>query len=369
MAREINLVPDIKEEMIHALKMRNLIFFICIVVAAVAFGVIAIFGSIAGGQAIALNDKTNMLDKMSNVINDYKDLGDFLTIQGQVNGLAEISDNKNVLSRLFNFILALEPTNGDTIEISKLTVDLTDSSILFEAQADAKTDPGIDYNVLDAFKKSMSYMTYDYGSYIDANDEVIPAYCIIEKDLNGVFYAEGNDLYAFWTINKEGCNPSAKNEGEQYNYQTEYNDEAGDEVVKIWRTPRFNEWHDAGFMETDGVISGVPHFESECTQYFGVKNEDGSLGWAAKNDSCALIRDGEAGIDIIESSNGIDSSGDLVLRFSANLYFDPEAFRFANTHLIALGPTGRYNVTDSYTQLQNMFTERAADIDGKEGTR
>ena len=31
MAREINLVPDIKDEMIKTLKMRNLIFFICII--------------------------------------------------------------------------------------------------------------------------------------------------------------------------------------------------------------------------------------------------------------------------------------------------------------------------------------------------
>ena len=34
MAREINLVPDVKGEMIKALKLRNFIFFLCIIVVA-----------------------------------------------------------------------------------------------------------------------------------------------------------------------------------------------------------------------------------------------------------------------------------------------------------------------------------------------
>ena len=50
MAREINLVPDIKNEMIKALKMRNLIFFICIVSVIVSLGIVAILGAIVGGQ-------------------------------------------------------------------------------------------------------------------------------------------------------------------------------------------------------------------------------------------------------------------------------------------------------------------------------
>ena len=40
MAREINLVPDVKNEMIKTLKLRNLIFFICIVVVAGSLGAI-----------------------------------------------------------------------------------------------------------------------------------------------------------------------------------------------------------------------------------------------------------------------------------------------------------------------------------------
>ena len=57
MAREINLVPDIKGEMIKTLKLRNYIFFACIVVAAASVVVTLLFGTIAGGQGLAMNSK------------------------------------------------------------------------------------------------------------------------------------------------------------------------------------------------------------------------------------------------------------------------------------------------------------------------
>ena len=64
MAREINLVPDIKDEMIKALKMRNYIFFACIVVIAASVGVTLIFGLIAGGQQLARDSKKTTIDNL-----------------------------------------------------------------------------------------------------------------------------------------------------------------------------------------------------------------------------------------------------------------------------------------------------------------
>ena len=73
MAREINLVPDIKEEMIKALKLRNFIFFVCIIVASASVGVILLFATIAGGQqAIADGNKAKIefvLEKLRQYMN------------------------------------------------------------------------------------------------------------------------------------------------------------------------------------------------------------------------------------------------------------------------------------------------------------
>lgn len=396
MAREINLVPDIKKEMIKALKLRNFIFFLCIVISASAIGIMAILGMVVAGQSIALNEKKQVLNEMSIKINSYEDLPDFLTLQNQVEKLNEIADNKNLLSRVFNVLLVLQPTNGDTIDLSDLSVDLSNSTMAFSAQADAKSEPFIDYNVLDAFKKSMNYLTYDYGKYVDKNGDDIPSFCIIEKDFNGTFFAEGDDLFAYWAIERDGCAPKKDaeketeteqkenlqdnlvlvdelNEEEEveevpatlYGYEYETYDETGEKVVKIWRTPKFAEWIGGNKMNLSGDIYNVPHFESECVTYIIVKKND-NIVWEKQNDKCKLVPSGEEGIMINGSSNGIDDTGQLVLRFSAVINLDPEVFRFANYHLIAFGPYGKYNVTDSYTQIQNMFKERAADVDGPE---
>ena len=163
MAREINLVPDIKGEMIRALKLRNFIFFLCIVVAAASVAVTLIFGMIVGGQQLAVDGKKNTIDNLSNKVNSYADLTDFLTIKDQLGNLSNIADNKKVLSRTFGILSAIIPTGADTITLSELSVVLSDTNptFSFDAQADAKKEPFIDYNVLDAFKKSMQYMTFD----------------------------------------------------------------------------------------------------------------------------------------------------------------------------------------------------------------
>ena len=356
MAREINLVPDIKDEMLKALKMRNFIFFLCIAVAAVSAGITLIFGLIAGGQQIAINNKKDTIDNLSSKLNSYSDLDDFLTIKDQLNNLQTLTDNKQVLSRTFNVLSALLPTGADTITVSELTVNLGEGGpvLVFDAQANAGKAPFIDYNVLDSFKKSMQYMRYDYGNYVDKEGNKIPAYCMIETGTDGAILRDGSKgIYAYWTINAEGCKPGDSN--------TKYNTEGydGKTVVKVWRTPQFSDWYKQKYLTLDGSISGVPHFESACVSYTG--EGESAPKWTESNEGCKLVPNGTEGITISESSNGRDAAGELVLRFSANIALAPEVYRFNNDHMLALPPSGRFNVTDSYVQVQAMFGKRAVD--------
>ena len=387
MAREINLVPDIKGEMIKALKLRNFIFFLCIVVAAASVAITLIFGMIVGGQQLAVDGKKNTIDNLSNKVNSYSDLTDFLTIKDQLGNLQKISDNKKVLSRTFGILSALLPSGADTITLSELNVVLSDTNptFSFDAQADAKKEPFIDYNVLDAFKKSMQYMTYDYGRYVDKEGNEIPTYCIVETGTDGATLKDSSrGIYAYWTILEQGCNPSDDTKQEELPTEpTELEEEVtpveaessevptvkgydleeydGKYVVRVWRTPQYDEWYSRKYLELDGSISGVAHFESECTKYSGVEDASGIPHWDSENTSCMLVPDGTNGISITDSSNGRGASGELVLRFSAKITLSPEVYKFENKHMLAFAPEGRYNVTDSYTQIQAMFGERAAD--------
>jgi hypothetical protein len=364
MSKEINLVPDIKDEMIKTLKLRNFIFFLCLVIALASIGVTAIFGLIAGGQQLAIEGKKDAIDQLSAKLNSYSDLNDFLTIKDQLGNISTLTSNKQVFSRTFDFLLALKPTGADTITISELSVNLDAEkpTFTFEAQANANKEPFIDYNVLDAFKKSMKYMRYDYGNYVTREGEVIPAYCMIESDENGnAFNDESRGYYAYWTIDAEGCN---KTKSKDYSTE-EFN---GQTVVRIWRTPQFSEWYKENPVEgqpkmtLSGEISNVPHFKSNCIKYTGDNRESSANPkWTPVNDTCLLVPDGDDGIKITESSNGRNASDELVLRFSAILSLSKEIYKFSNSHLVAIPPSGKRNVTDSYVQVQAMFGERAAD--------
>ena len=366
MAREINLVPDIKNEMIKTLKLRNLIFFICSIVAAASVSITIITGLIAGGQQFALDAKKSSLEKFSSKVKSYSDLNKFLTIKDQLNGISELSENKTMLSRTFNILSALIPSGVDTITISELNIELeseetNDVVYSFEAQANAGQAPFIDYNVLDAFKKSMQFMRYDYGRYVDSEGNTIPAYCIVEQGADGATFNDPNGgLYAYWLVGGEGCDAV-----KTVRYATESYE--GVDAIRIWRTPQFNEWYrttkesSQPYMSLDGTIENVPHFESECITYTGNNSQSSTNPTWTESNRCMLVPEGTNGITIIESSNGKNEEGELVLRFYATINLSSEVYKFKNTHMLALAPAGRRNVTDSYVQVQAMFGKRAED--------
>lgn len=370
MAREINLVPDIKNEMIKALKVRNYIFFISILVAAASVGVVVIVGLIAGGQQLARDNKKSTIDQMSAKLTSYSELNDILTIKDQVNNLSTIGGNKKVLSRTFNAISALIPIGADTITVSELSVNLNKGqpTLTFDAQANAGQEPFIDYEVLDSFKKSMKYMRYDYGNYVDKKGNNIPAYCIIEQGNDGATLKdEAKGYYAYWIIEGEGCNPSKDLTASDYSTE----DYDGQKVVRIWRTPQFSDWYSEykvdgkPYLGTDGDIANVEHFNSRCIKYTGTINKDKAKPVWSEENNCHLTvnsaDDEDSSIKITDSSNGRGSNDELVLRFSAIVYITPEYYKFSNKHMLAIAPSGRRNVTDSYVQVQSIFGERARD--------
>ncbi len=372
--REINLVPEIKDEMIKALKLRNLIFFACIIVASASVGVTLFFGTIVGGQSIAINSKTSAIDELSNKIKNYKELSDYLTIRGQVDNIDSTTNNKRMVSRTFDILLAMMPRNEDEIKISTLNIDTTGGSpiLRMEAQANAGVEPYIDYRVFDGFQKSMKYLTYDYGRYRDKYDKDIPTYCIIESDNDGVqFKTQEGGYYGLWTIDAEGCDPSATqdDDGKVTSTANEYELEEynGQKVVRIWRTPQLSWYHSTPPKENepnmteDGVISNVAHFNSECIKYKVELRDEKASKIDGTDNSCHLVTGGDEGAKKLDSSNGRSESNELVLRFEMEITLEPGAYAFNSHHFMAIPPQSRYNVTDSYVQVQNMFAKKARD--------
>lgn len=413
---EINLVPEVKMQMIRALKTRNLVLFICIMVSVISASIVLVLFGIKSGQDIAMANQDKRLETMSDKLTGYEELTDLVTVQTQLSKLSSIADNKTVLSRVFGALGVMLSQGNDSVQLSDLRVDLETNTLRMEGQADAHDAPLIDYRVLEAFKKSAALTKYDYGRYVDAKGKNIPTWCIHESDETGNAYRVGENYYAWWDLTTEGCAALADNAaipedseidlfyhdgaevevGEQemsyedlsaagitVDVDEEGNTKLSDETVeirdvegetkfyrqtvlrvKIWRTPQFNTWYTAGLMGLDGAIENIEHFKSQCTNYTGTTvrgtgvDAKDTTKWTSTND-CMLVPNG---LTVTESSNGRDESDNLVLKFGARMVFDSQFFSFQNKHMIAIGPMGQ-NVTDSYVQIGGMFTQEARECD------
>lgn len=413
---EINLVPDIKAEMLKTQKARNLTLFVCMIICGTCGLLLLFFWGVDNTHNVTNNNKTELVKILNDKIEKYPNLTEYLTVQGQLSKVEELGQQKNNISRLFTFLSVLLALDKDKITISELTLDTTQSTISFEAQADAGKEPYIDFRVLEVFKKTAAMTTYDYGNYVDENGKNIPAHCVVDTTKDGTILTEEGSIYGLWYRHEKGCDPSNK-DGESDGNQTDQNAEQKDqneneenkdstesaidaylkstenggepssivastdaedfkkgqkgetkkpeaqnvptyqryktEPEKIWRTPQFEAWAGDGKMNLDGKISGVAHFESICSKYSGTKVGD-VIKWSAQNDCKLLTKE----VSVLQSSNARNSNNNLVLKFGAKLNIDPKAFLFANKHVIAIGPAGQ-NVTDSYVQINTIF-EKAA---------
>ena len=373
---EINLVPDVKAEMLRTQKKRNFVFVICGVVSAIAIGLVLVLISVKAGFDLRINNQDRTLQLMSGKLEEFDSLDEILTIQKQLSDLEAIKNNKKNLSRVFTVLGTLLATNADdSITVSSLSVNLKESTISFDGQANAGTSTdGIDYRVLEEFTKKVAVMNYDYGDYVDAQGNVIPAVCVSDTDNLGTPYVDANgNYYAYWTKGVSGCDPSVEEEDVDENEVAVALATSTSSTEQIYRTPQFDDWYNDRdsngnrLMNESGEIHGVAHFESQCANYQGITNTNGNLVWTTTySDACMLAPDG---VNVTNSSNGRETGGSLVLRFSAQIEFAEEVFDFNNKHMLAIAPKGRTNMTDSFIQIGEMFDEKAIDVESNGSTK
>ena len=202
---EINLVPAVKAEALRATRLRNFILFICLVIVGVVGGGVAILGTTYGAQSLTIAGHDKQINDMSAKINSFEGLEGFLAIQDQLDGVGEINEKKQVLSRVFTIVGAMQPSAPDKITLSEMVVDLEEDTISLKGYADAGASPWIDYNVLQAYKKTIEEMKYDYGSYVDKNGEEIPMRCMVENGQDGDTLTSDSGEYAYWMVTKNEC--------------------------------------------------------------------------------------------------------------------------------------------------------------------
>jgi hypothetical protein len=117
---QLNLLPDVKKELLHAKHMRNLVMTICFFVSAGAIVVAVLLGVGLGTLAIKKSSVTGEVDKNIAKIDSEKkskQLNDYLSIQNDLSQISAIKENQPQLSRLTGY---LDVIFGRTVPITGL---------------------------------------------------------------------------------------------------------------------------------------------------------------------------------------------------------------------------------------------------------
>ena len=146
---EINLIPDVKQELLKAQRMRNTVISTAILVSIISTGLVVLllvyaFGVQLGRNAILDNQIKNKSAELAQV----EDLSRMVTIQNQLGKVTELNDAKAISSRLFDMLSAVVPPEPNAVQISQMDVNTDEKTIRIEGQTRG-------YDSMEIFKKTL----------------------------------------------------------------------------------------------------------------------------------------------------------------------------------------------------------------------
>lgn len=147
---EVNLLPDVKRELLHAQRVRTAVVSVSMIIAVVSVslvGVILLWMLAQEGRELLLK---NSIDSNSKKLNSVSAINDAVTIQNQLGSIDQLHNNKKVSSRMFDMLTAINPPSPNNIAITNLTVDTEKKTVKMEAQATGG------YAALETFRKTIA---------------------------------------------------------------------------------------------------------------------------------------------------------------------------------------------------------------------
>lgn len=165
---EINLVPDVKQELIRAERVRAAVISIAIVVGLAAAGVVILLALyVYGLQTVRGAVDDNQIKDENTKLTSVEDLSKTLTIQNQLSKIAAFQDQRKMTSRLFDVLTAIIPPAPNNMSISSLSIDTEARTIAIEGQA------ANSYPALEVFKKTIEGAKVRYADDTSSQEETL----------------------------------------------------------------------------------------------------------------------------------------------------------------------------------------------------
>lgn len=166
---ELNLIPDVKLELLRARRQQATVISMSILVTIIAGGIVTLLALyVFGGQELLKFTADTTTKSEMQKLTSVKDLSKTLTVQQQIAAISSQQDQKLISSRLFDVLNATIPTDKNKVSLTTVNIDAETKTITLEGQASNG------YEALEVFKKTIAGTKFSYLQDGDKEKTIMP---------------------------------------------------------------------------------------------------------------------------------------------------------------------------------------------------
>ena len=132
---EINLLPNVKRELLKTRAMRNRVISMSFLVGGASIAAVVVLALILGSQIAAEAVQSGVIKDRNDKLMAVEDLNKVVTIQHQLTKINEQHSGKKLNSRIFDVVTAVNPVAPNNVSFSDIKVNPGSKTITLEGSA------------------------------------------------------------------------------------------------------------------------------------------------------------------------------------------------------------------------------------------
>ena len=132
---EINLLPNVKRELLKTRVMRNRVISISFLVGGASIAAVVVLALILGSQIAGEAVQSGVIKDKNDKLMAVEDLNKVVTIQNQLTKINEQHSRKKINSRIFDVVTAVNPVTPNNVSFSDIKVNPESKTITLEGSA------------------------------------------------------------------------------------------------------------------------------------------------------------------------------------------------------------------------------------------
>lgn len=132
---EINLLPNVKRELLKTRAMRNRVISMSFLVGGASIAAVVVLALIFGSQIAAEAVQNGVIKDRNDKLMAVEDLNKVVTIQNQLTKINEQHSGKKINSRIFDVVTAVNPVAPNNVSFSDIKVNPESKTITLEGSA------------------------------------------------------------------------------------------------------------------------------------------------------------------------------------------------------------------------------------------